>query len=251
MRARWADEESRAKLEQSLRKPEARAKLSEASRGRVPSPESREKNRQSQLARWSGDAAAREKMAQLAKDMWADPERRAALQESLEAVMASPETRQKLSEARVRWLADPVNREWHSNELRRRWKDPEYRRKMIDLQRAPWEDSPEWFGPFLDRLALVEMFREQDGDLCQLCLEPIDFGVTWPDVGYPSLDHIRPRACGGTDDPDNLWLAHCSCNASKGARHVGREDGSTDRRKASDGSPAAGARPVAGGDAVP
>lgn len=32
------------------------------------------------------------------------------------------------------------------------------------------------------------------------------------------LDHIHPRALGGTDDPKNLQVLCSSCNASKGAR---------------------------------
>lgn len=31
------------------------------------------------------------------------------------------------------------------------------------------------------------------------------------------LDHIQPRAYGGTDDPSNLQAAHRSCNGRKGA----------------------------------
>ena len=243
MKARWADPETRRKLEESLARPDVKERHSAAIRARPsPSAESREKNRQSQLVRWDGDTEARQKMVDLAKNMWADPVKREELMASLNAVMESPEARQKMSEARSQWLADPAHREMVSEQLRRRWADPEYRRRMLDVQRAPWEDSPEWFGPFLNRLTLVAILRERDGDLCQLCLAPIPFiGLVWPDPEYPNVDHVRPTACGGTDDPDNLWLAHAHCNLSKGSRYVGRQDGSTDRRKSSvDGSPAAG-----------
>ena len=33
----------------------------------------------------------------------------------------------------------------------------------------------------------------------------------------PTFDHIRPRAAGGSDKPDNLQLAHAACNKRKGA----------------------------------
>jgi hypothetical protein len=31
-----------------------------------------------------------------------------------------------------------------------------------------------------------------------------------------SRDHIVPRSVGGSDEPDNLLLAHCICNAIRG-----------------------------------
>jgi 5-methylcytosine-specific restriction endonuclease McrA len=34
----------------------------------------------------------------------------------------------------------------------------------------------------------------------------------------PTFDHIRPRAAGGSEKPDNLQLAHAACNKRKGAR---------------------------------
>ena len=32
----------------------------------------------------------------------------------------------------------------------------------------------------------------------------------------PTLDHIRPRAKGGGDEPENFQLAHADCNWIKG-----------------------------------
>jgi 5-methylcytosine-specific restriction endonuclease McrA len=32
----------------------------------------------------------------------------------------------------------------------------------------------------------------------------------------PTLDHVRPRAKGGSDAPSNLQLAHAACNWIKG-----------------------------------
>ncbi len=34
----------------------------------------------------------------------------------------------------------------------------------------------------------------------------------------PTFDHIRPRAKGGGDEPENLQLAHAACNKRKGDR---------------------------------
>ncbi|WP_296216258.1 HNH endonuclease [uncultured Corynebacterium sp.] len=43
------------------------------------------------------------------------------------------------------------------------------------------------------------------GTVCHLCGMP----------GATSIDHIIPRAAGGTDDLDNLRPAHVSCNSSR------------------------------------
>lgn len=52
---------------------------------------------------------------------------------------------------------------------------------------------------------------ERDGLVCGLCGSDVDLG----DV---HIDHIHPRYLGGTDDLDNLQVAHSFCNISKGAR---------------------------------
>lgn len=43
-------------------------------------------------------------------------------------------------------------------------------------------------------------------DICHLCQQP----------GADTVDHITPRAHGGTHDPRNLAPAHRSCNSRKG-----------------------------------
>lgn len=56
-------------------------------------------------------------------------------------------------------------------------------------------------------LARYEALIERDGPACDLCGdgEPVEF------------DHIIPKPAGGTDDLDNLCLAHAYCNKAKGA----------------------------------
>ena len=56
---------------------------------------------------------------------------------------------------------------------------------------------------------------ERDGAKCALCGEPVSFDLTWPDPMYPTRDHIVPFSLGGSDDPDNLQLAHSRCNRRK------------------------------------
>lgn len=50
---------------------------------------------------------------------------------------------------------------------------------------------------------------ERDGGACWLC------GLVIPDTETPTLDHVRPRSMGGSDDLANLRLAHKSCNSSR------------------------------------
>lgn len=54
--------------------------------------------------------------------------------------------------------------------------------------------------------------------ICQLCREPVDPSANYLHPKAPTLDHIHPRAHGGSDDPSNLQLACRECNNRKGAR---------------------------------
>lgn len=46
---------------------------------------------------------------------------------------------------------------------------------------------------------------QRDGYVCWLCGQP----------GADTVDHVIPRARGGTDDDDNLRAAHLSCNSGR------------------------------------
>ena len=61
------------------------------------------------------------------------------------------------------------------------------------------------------RAYLPTLIAEQRG-LCGICGEPLS-----DDLGAVHVDHIRPRAHGGTNGPENLQAAHASCNLAKGA----------------------------------
>jgi len=59
---------------------------------------------------------------------------------------------------------------------------------------------------------------------CALCGEPMPahrfetpHATVWKKQ-RPTIDHIRPRAKGGSDAPENLQLAHAACNRRKGDR---------------------------------
>lgn len=59
--------------------------------------------------------------------------------------------------------------------------------------------------------------HERDGGFCRLCGGEIvlsRLGKQNPDK--PTLDHILPKAKGGTNDLENLQLAHAKCNTAKG-----------------------------------
>ena len=54
---------------------------------------------------------------------------------------------------------------------------------------------------------------ERDGWICQLCREPVQERRDPTDMWAASIDHVIPRAHGGTHDPRNLRLAHRYCNS--------------------------------------
>lgn len=60
---------------------------------------------------------------------------------------------------------------------------------------------------------------ERDRWICQLCMEPVDVGADPNSDLYPSVDHVVPRALGGSDEFENLQCAHRVCNSKKGARY--------------------------------
>jgi 5-methylcytosine-specific restriction endonuclease McrA len=57
---------------------------------------------------------------------------------------------------------------------------------------------------------------------CALCGKPMSahrFEVAHATLWKkqrPTFDHIRPKAAGGSDAPENLQLAHAECNWRKG-----------------------------------
>lgn len=59
---------------------------------------------------------------------------------------------------------------------------------------------------------------ERDGWICQICFEPVDEKMKWPDPMSPSLDHVIPLSKGGHHVWENVALAHLDCNVRKGDR---------------------------------
>ena len=61
--------------------------------------------------------------------------------------------------------------------------------------------------------ALREQIRTEARNRCGYCLSLQKYVL-----GKLEIDHIIPQAKGGTDDPDNLWLACRLCNGYKGVQ---------------------------------
>jgi len=58
---------------------------------------------------------------------------------------------------------------------------------------------------------------------CLHCNSKLSVGLEGTLLGDASIEHIVPRAHGGTDAPENLALACAGCNHEKGRRHDNRD----------------------------
>jgi HNH endonuclease len=65
----------------------------------------------------------------------------------------------------------------------------------------------------------AHQLAERDGTDCGICGQLVDMTLRKSESGMcASVDHILPRALGGTHDPENLQLAHLYCNQVKSDR---------------------------------
>lgn len=71
----------------------------------------------------------------------------------------------------------------------------------------------------LERFTLAEI-GERDGWACHLCSRRVDRSLSGRERFGPTIDHLVPLSCGGTDERVNVALAHRECNVR---RHVGGE----------------------------
>jgi 5-methylcytosine-specific restriction endonuclease McrA len=54
---------------------------------------------------------------------------------------------------------------------------------------------------------------ERDGQACYLCGEELS-------IHEVTFDHVVPLSRGGTHTPENVRIAHHSCNSKKGSRRI-------------------------------
>ncbi|GAC1329476.1 MAG: hypothetical protein NVSMB13_17110 [Mycobacteriales bacterium] len=58
----------------------------------------------------------------------------------------------------------------------------------------------------------------RDGWTCWICAGEVDQHAPVTSPVAPSVDHVVPRARGGSNEPANLRLAHRGCNGRRGSR---------------------------------
>lgn len=82
-------------------------------------------------------------------------------------------------------------------------------------------------GTTCDPTITLDKLWMRDGGICKLCGGPCDMEdyETRGDAfiagdRYPSIDHVKPLAAGGTHTWDNVQLAHRICNSVKGKRYA-------------------------------
>lgn len=64
---------------------------------------------------------------------------------------------------------------------------------------------------------------DRDDWVCGLCGDSIDRNEEVPHPYAATIDHIVPRARGGSDELNNLQIAHFRCNSEKGAGSFGSQ----------------------------
>ena len=64
----------------------------------------------------------------------------------------------------------------------------------------------------------ADVLIERDGNLCRLCDTEIDLTLARNSRWGATIDHIVPLSLGGSDEIENMQLAHWICNIKKGNR---------------------------------
>ncbi|MGN6089626.1 MAG: HNH endonuclease [Actinomycetes bacterium] len=64
----------------------------------------------------------------------------------------------------------------------------------------------------------ADALARRDGWRCWICGGELDRTVAATDPTAPTIDHVLPRALGGSSEPSNLRLAHRRCNGRRGSR---------------------------------
>lgn len=64
----------------------------------------------------------------------------------------------------------------------------------------------------------IKDLASRDGKRCHICNRKIDLSLSGTAKWGPTIDHILPVSLGGTNEPNNLALAHRCCNSRRGNR---------------------------------
>lgn len=64
---------------------------------------------------------------------------------------------------------------------------------------------------------LLPFVAHRDRWVCGICNQPVESRQYRPDdIWSPTVDHVVPISLGGSDEPENLRLAHMICNSVRG-----------------------------------
>ena len=85
---------------------------------------------------------------------------------------------------------------------------------VAKAKRMRWNPSDTGNKTGLPRWLRFEILK-RDGFRCTYC------GAGRAQAAVLQVDHIKPKAAGGTDDPKNLTTACADCNGGKAARKLG------------------------------
>ncbi|MFA6336081.1 MAG: HNH endonuclease [Bacteroidales bacterium] len=120
----------------------------------------------------------------------------------------------KLRERNKEWYADHPDR---AKEIKVKWNHthPENRRDVKHRRRAREHDRD------YEKINSMEIY-ERDNWICQICQEPVDNGLKYPNPLSASLDHVIAIAVGGSHTEGNVQLAHLRCNIKAGIKAVKR-----------------------------
>ena len=61
----------------------------------------------------------------------------------------------------------------------------------------------------------VGELAKRDGPKCSICGGMVDLTVPWPEPMSPTVDHVIPWSISRSNAPENLALAHSTCNRRK------------------------------------
>lgn len=118
---------------------EAREKLSEVLKERWKDPEYREKISQKSKETWK-NPEYREKQSQISKDAWKNPELREKMIRGMKNAANDPKYKEKRSEITKGLWKSAEYREKQVQISKERWQDPKYREKQQQIMKERWQD---------------------------------------------------------------------------------------------------------------